>query len=57
MQITVYLDIIFVINFIADFFVLFLTGKILRQKILWWRLIAGTAFGAGSLLFFVLRPV
>ncbi|MDE5864582.1 MAG: sigma-E processing peptidase SpoIIGA, partial [Lachnospiraceae bacterium] len=27
-----------------------------RQKILWWRLIAGTAFGAGSLLFFVLMP-
>ncbi|MCM1497974.1 MAG: sigma-E processing peptidase SpoIIGA [Clostridium sp.] len=56
MQITVYLDIIFVINFIADFFVLFLTGKILRQKILWWRLIAGAAFGAGILLFFVLMP-
>lgn len=57
MQITVYLDIIFIINFIADFFVLFLTGKIMKQRIVWWRMIAGAAFGAIMILFFILLPI
>lgn len=57
MQITVYLDIIFIINFIADFFVLLLTGLILKQRIVLWRLIIGAVFGAGMLLFFVLSPL
>lgn len=56
MQIIVYLDIIFFINFIVDFFVLLLTGIILKQKIVCWRVIAGALFGAVSLLPFFLRP-
>lgn len=56
MQITIYLDVVFFINFVADFFVLLLTGVILKQNIVLWRLIAGAAFGAGMLLFFVLSP-
>lgn len=56
MQITIYLDVIFLINFVADFFVLFLTGVILKQNIVLWRVIAGAAFGAGMLLFFILSP-
>ena len=56
MQITVYLDIIFLINFIADFIVLLLTGVILKQKIVLWRLLAGASFGAGMLLLLVCYP-
>lgn len=56
MQITVYLDVIFLINFIADFFVLFITGVILKQRIVAWRLVTGAVFGAGMLLFFILSP-
>lgn len=56
MQITVYLDIIFFINFIADLMVLFLTGVILKQKIVFWRLLAGAFFGAGMLLPLVCFP-
>lgn len=56
MQITVYLDIIFFINFIADLMVLFLTGVILKHKIVFWRLLAGASFGAGMLLPFVCFP-
>lgn len=56
MQITVYLDIIFFINFIADLMVLFLTGVILKRKIVFWRLLAGAFFGAGMLLPFVCFP-
>lgn len=57
MQITVYLDVIFLINFIADFFVLFITGVILKQRIVIWRLVTGAVFGAGMLLFFILSPL
>lgn len=56
MQITIYLDVIFFINFVADFFVLYITGVILKQEMVLWRLVAGAAFGAGMLLFFVLSP-
>lgn len=56
MQITIYLDIIFFINFITDIFVLFLTGQILKQKIVMWRLIAGAVFGSASLLPFLCFP-
>lgn len=56
MQITVYLDVIFLINFIADFSVLFITGVILKQRIVMWRLVTGAVFGAGMLLFFILSP-
>lgn len=56
MQITFYLDIIFFINFIADFIVLLITGVILKQKIVLWRLLAGASFGAGMLLPLVCFP-
>lgn len=56
MQITIYLDVIYVLNFVADFFVLWLTGILLKQKIVLWRVLAGAAFGAGMLLLFVLYP-
>lgn len=57
MQITIYLDVIFFINFITDLFVLFLTGQILKQKIVMWRLIAGAVFGSISLLPFLCFPM
>lgn len=56
MQIIVYLDVIFFINFIADFVVLLLTGILSKQQIVLWRLLAGALFGAGLLLPFVCYP-
>lgn len=56
MQITVYFDIIFLINFIADFAVLYLTGVITKKKIRFGKLIVGAAFAAMSLLVFILFP-
>lgn len=56
LQIKIYLDIIFFINFICDFFVLLLTGIILKQKIVFWRIIIGAAFGSGMLLPLLISP-
>lgn len=56
MQITIYLDVIFFINFVADFFVLLIAGVILKRNIVPGRLFAGALFGAGVLLFFILSP-
>ena len=56
MQVTVYLDVVFFINFIVDFFVLLLTGIIMKQKIVFLRLLIGAVFGAGLLLPLTLYP-
>lgn len=56
MQITIYLDIIFLINFFADFMVLYLTGIVIKQKIRIWKVVAGALLGATFLLLFVLYP-
>lgn len=56
MQVTIYLDIIFFINFITDFVVLLLTGVILKQKLSFWRLVSGAFFGAVLLLPVILFP-
>ena len=56
MQLTIYIDLILGMNFIVDFFVLYLTGKILRQKVKIWRLLLSALFGAGMLLGFVFFP-
>ena len=56
MQITVYFDIIFLMNFIADFAVLYITGVITKKKIRLGKLIIGAAFAASSLLVFIMFP-
>ncbi|MGN0155454.1 MAG: sigma-E processing peptidase SpoIIGA [Lachnospiraceae bacterium] len=56
LQVTVYLDIVFLINFIADFYVLFITGKVVKQKISCLRILAGALFGASMLLPCILYP-
>lgn len=56
MQVTIYLDVIFIVNFLADFLVLLLTGVLEKRKLCWWRIVAGALFGAGMLLFFLLFP-
>lgn len=56
MQITIYLDVIFLVNFIANFFVLLITGKIIKKKIRIWRVTLGAMFGAVLLLFFMFLP-
>lgn len=56
LQITVYLDIIFLINLIADFWILLLTGIIARKKIIFWRVMVGTVFAATLLFVVLLTP-
>lgn len=53
MQVKVYVDIIFLVNFIADCFVLFMVNIILHLHIKWWRIILGGLAGAITLLFFI----
>ncbi len=56
MQITIYLDVIFLVNFIANFSVLLITGKIIKRKIRIWRVTLGAMLGAVLLLFFMFLP-
>ncbi len=56
LQITIYMDIIFLINFLANLFVLYLTGRILKKKIVVWKLIGGAMFGAIVLLALIFSP-
>ena len=51
LQITVYFDIIFLMNFIADFAVLYITGVITKKKIRLGKLIIGAAFAAPVSIF------
>lgn len=57
MQITVYYDVVFLMNFVVDFAVLYLTGMIAKKKIRWSRIIIGAVFATMSLLIFILYPV
>lgn len=57
MQITVYFDVIFLVNFIADFFVLYLAGVIAKKEIRLGKLMIGAVFAAMSLLVFIIFPV
>lgn len=56
MQITLYLDIIFCINFLANYIVLWLTACIMKGKRSKLRLLAGAMAGAGLLLLFLYIP-
>lgn len=50
MQITIYLDVLGLLNFGADFVILFLTGVILRKRIVIWRIILGAMLGTVFLM-------
>lgn len=56
MQVTIYPDIIFMVNFLTDLYVLYLTGRILKKQIRVLRLILGALFGAGAILPFLTVP-
>lgn len=56
LQITVYLDVIFLINFTVSFVVLLLTGIIAKKRIRLGKLIIGAVFATMSLLIFILFP-
>ncbi|MBQ9983633.1 MAG: sigma-E processing peptidase SpoIIGA [Lachnospiraceae bacterium] len=56
LRITVYVDIIFLINWIANFFVLYVTGKVAGRRIILWKVVTGAAFGAVLLVILVLWP-
>ena len=56
LQITIYLDVVFLINFLAIFSILMLTDIVLKQKTAVWRILAGSVLGAGVLLPFLFFP-
>ena len=56
MQITIYLDVIFFINFIVDFAVLYITGIVAGKKVNMLKVAMGATLGAGLLLVFTLHP-
>lgn len=56
MQISIYLDIIFGIGFIVNLFVLWLTGKIARQKMIGQRVLIGAIFSSGMSLLIICFP-
>lgn len=56
MQITIYLDVIFLVNFIANFMVLYITGVIIKKKIRILKVILGALLGAVLLLAFIMLP-
>lgn len=56
MQITVYLDIIFLVQFIIILFVLYFTAILIREHIVIWKMICAAFFGAGILLPFIQIP-
>lgn len=59
MQITIYLDIIFCINFLTDYVILWMTSFFLRERVRRVRLFAGAFFGAGimTLFLYIPRPI
>lgn len=56
MQITVYLDLIFILNFLVDFYVLLITGHIVHQKISLLKIGLGALFGSLAFLPFIFCP-
>lgn len=56
MQITVYLDLVFLINFVANVIVLVITCRLLKQDIKLIRIMLGAGLGAVIILPFVIRP-
>lgn len=56
MQVTVYLDLIFLINYVVDFYVLLITGWLVHQKTQMVRIGLGALFGSLCLLPFTLIP-
>lgn len=50
MQITIYLDVLGLLNFGSDFMILFLTGLILRKRIVIWRILLGAMLGTVFLM-------
>lgn len=45
MKQTLYIDVLFFINFIVDWFILMISADILRVKPVWWRTVAGAVLG------------
>lgn len=56
MQVTLYLDIIFCINFLADYIVLWMTACIFRERIRKRRICAGAFIGSLLMLLFLFLP-
>ena len=56
MQVTVYLDLIFIINFLVDFYVLAITGILFHRKLSMVRIGLGALFGSLTLLPCMLFP-
>ena len=57
MHYTVYLDLLFLVNFTVDLWILLLEQKLLRFSASGFRLALGAAFGSGWVCFLVLVPL
>lgn len=56
LQITVYMDVVFLIDAIVTLTSLFFTGKMLKKRIFWKKLLLATFFATISLFVFILFP-
>ncbi len=50
-SLTVYLDVIWLLNFFFDLFLILLTGLILKRKLRWWKIITASLLGSSMVLF------
>ena len=57
MQVKLYLDVLFLVNFVVGFFVLLMTSFLLNLHTKWWRIILGSVFGTVTLLFLLFMGV
>jgi len=54
--VNVYVDILFIINLVVNYFVLFTTNKLLKNKRSEWRLLVGAALGAFYVILLIFFP-
>lgn len=57
MKYTIYLDVLFLINFGMDFLIIWLTGRICGQKAKWWRYLVSPLAGSLLLILLIWLPI
>lgn len=57
MKYTIYLDVLFLINFGMDFLIIWLTGRLCGQRIVWWRNLVSPMAGSLFLLLLIWIPI
>lgn len=57
MNYTIYLDVLFLVNFGMDYLILWLTGRLCHQQIPWWRYLISALTGSFLLLLIIWLPI